>query len=595
MYTSIRAVLLGLICSALASCGGGGGGGGTSAPLATAITGVAVDGYIQGATVCLDLNLNQACDVSEPSTTTAAGGTFTLSISGLTTAQVHAAHVLINVPSSAKDSDDGGQTLAQAGKSSFTLMAPASAYVSADGTSVTSAVVSPLTTLVSHDMIVGNGKPLTDAQNAVRTRLNLPSPTDLHQNFIANNNTALHNRAIVIAHLIGKVFSGAKLVGSTSDREALFAALTYLQRNAPIVQGFVDADASNTSTGAKVDAALLVAGLAPNYAELINEARVSTAVASADMATIFNNVGYTGDCLLDNSCSTFTYLRYAMQSGQTNFAYYQHNGTNWASFVPSAGMQSYLGSSGWTNYQFSSTGTFVLVNSNLALMQTPWNGRTYRVTATQIDIAGLATADIPGSWSRLNLKSLTFPAGSMLYLPRSTPVSDYYDLWSDRPNTCGPSGACSLNTYATIDDLIAAHPSAGATNTTGHLSWSDITFTFDAAGATATGGTVTLWNDSTRTCTKQINGYSCSGSTPTYTQIGSAPYEIRTINGERVLVVLTQSRVDQVGYPIYSARAGVVYRGVFWPAGMTGASSLHFNRTAMDALVAAWGKSAIPN
>lgn len=40
------------------------------------ISGIAIDGYISGATACLDLNINGACDSDEPTTTTAIDGTF---------------------------------------------------------------------------------------------------------------------------------------------------------------------------------------------------------------------------------------------------------------------------------------------------------------------------------------------------------------------------------------------------------------------------------------------------------------------------------------------------------------------------------------
>ncbi len=50
---------------ALAACGGSGGSGG-----AKSLGGIAVDGYLQGATVFLDLNRNNTLDAGEPSTTT---------------------------------------------------------------------------------------------------------------------------------------------------------------------------------------------------------------------------------------------------------------------------------------------------------------------------------------------------------------------------------------------------------------------------------------------------------------------------------------------------------------------------------------------
>ncbi|GAA0841533.1 hypothetical protein GCM10009113_08150 [Marinobacter szutsaonensis] len=48
--------------------------------------GFAYDGYLVGATVCVDENLNKACDEGEPSTTTGDGGQF--SLVGLTDAQL---------------------------------------------------------------------------------------------------------------------------------------------------------------------------------------------------------------------------------------------------------------------------------------------------------------------------------------------------------------------------------------------------------------------------------------------------------------------------------------------------------------------------
>lgn len=48
--------------------------------------GVVYDGYLVGATVCVDENLNKTCDAGEPSTTTGVGGQF--SLVGLTDAQL---------------------------------------------------------------------------------------------------------------------------------------------------------------------------------------------------------------------------------------------------------------------------------------------------------------------------------------------------------------------------------------------------------------------------------------------------------------------------------------------------------------------------
>lgn len=81
---------LALACAltgSLAACGGG---------KTATFGGKVIDGYIEGATVCLDLNANQACDSVEPSDVSKADGTYSLDITGLPLAKIKAigrAHV----------------------------------------------------------------------------------------------------------------------------------------------------------------------------------------------------------------------------------------------------------------------------------------------------------------------------------------------------------------------------------------------------------------------------------------------------------------------------------------------------------------------
>jgi hypothetical protein len=110
------------------ACGGGG-----SASSLTTFSGVVVDGYIEGATVCLDLNANQTCDPGEPRATSKFGGAYSLDVSGMDADKLKAAHLMTVVPDSAKDADDGGKTLKEAGKKTFNLMAPVAAFVNSDG------------------------------------------------------------------------------------------------------------------------------------------------------------------------------------------------------------------------------------------------------------------------------------------------------------------------------------------------------------------------------------------------------------------------------------------------------------------------------
>jgi hypothetical protein len=175
----------------LIGCGGGGGG---SASSSIGISGKVIDGYIQGATVCLDVNSNGICDNGEPSTTTDANGNYSLTYSGSTTGL----QVLSSVPTSAYDSDDNGQTLAQAGKSAFTLMAPAPT------SSSTETHVTPLSTLVSAQMLNSGTSSANAAASLVLTNLGMSQTTDLlNTDYVAAGNTSQHALAQVVASAIG--------------------------------------------------------------------------------------------------------------------------------------------------------------------------------------------------------------------------------------------------------------------------------------------------------------------------------------------------------------------------------------------------------
>jgi len=118
------------LCVLLVACGGGGGGGGSGgdSKVATSIT--VIDGYIKGATVCVDKNDNGACEADETQGTTDENGKVTLNIPA---ADVGKYHIVAYVPAGAIDSDTG-----KAVGTAFTLRAPKDE----------NSVVTPLTTLV---------------------------------------------------------------------------------------------------------------------------------------------------------------------------------------------------------------------------------------------------------------------------------------------------------------------------------------------------------------------------------------------------------------------------------------------------------------
>ena len=144
----------------VAGCGGGGGSGdSTPAAAKTSVPVTVIDGAIEKALVCLDKNLNGACDPGEPSGRTDAAGTVKLEVA---TEDAGKYPILAIVGTDAIDADTGPVA------TPFTLKAPA------DRTQV----VSPLTTMVQ-TYLENTGGNSADAAAAVQEQLGLgTSPFD---------------------------------------------------------------------------------------------------------------------------------------------------------------------------------------------------------------------------------------------------------------------------------------------------------------------------------------------------------------------------------------------------------------------------------
>lgn len=155
--------------------------------------GVVQDGYIKGATVCVDLNANGTCDGGEPATLSHGDtGQYALS-SGKDAA------IVAYVGAGAVDMDTDTAVAAP-----YTMVAPAG-YGS---------VVNPLTTLVHAEMLA-NGVDADTAQAQVIAGLGLGAVAILDYDYQDGNDTATHDMAKIVAGLLANV--QALTVGSQTD------------------------------------------------------------------------------------------------------------------------------------------------------------------------------------------------------------------------------------------------------------------------------------------------------------------------------------------------------------------------------------------
>jgi hypothetical protein len=152
----------------------------------TSMSGKVADGYLTGAKVCLDLNSNKICDANEPSTTSTAGGEF--SIEGVTQAQLDSAPLLVEIIVGETIDEDTPNTPID---KKYTLTAPAG-Y----------AFISPLTTMVQSE-IEDSGLSPEDAEGSVQAKLG--TTLDLEADYVAGSGSGTDATEFARLHKVAQV------------------------------------------------------------------------------------------------------------------------------------------------------------------------------------------------------------------------------------------------------------------------------------------------------------------------------------------------------------------------------------------------------
>jgi hypothetical protein len=192
--------------------------------LGVSVTGRVADGYIRGATVCVDINMNDACDLDEPFAITGEGGAYDLAIPELHNDKP----IVAAIPADAIDEDTGeavGQPLV--------FIAPADRPE----------FLSPITTLVHQEQRANPALNSEEAEQVVKSMLgrdesNVSLVTDYVAQSDGNENTEgtadrfeyLHDTARVVASMMkdienqvkdAAVSKGVDVVGDKDTRRAI--------------------------------------------------------------------------------------------------------------------------------------------------------------------------------------------------------------------------------------------------------------------------------------------------------------------------------------------------------------------------------------
>jgi len=290
----------------LASCGGGGGGGGgTTAPAATlagvvSFTGRVIDGYLQSANVCLDLNLNKVCDKNEPTADAAtdANGVYTFTNVSATYAK---ALILVEVPAGAVDSDTG----LAIGKA-LTMSSPP-ANTAAGVTNV----VSPLTTMVQNQVEQNPTLSTAQAENIVKSSLGLAqnSPVSLFTDYVAASapastdpNAADYARTHSIAQVAAQALADqqaavANGVPGATTADAVNAAVKVVFNTMPAIVQATDLNLALPGANQQTPAQVATASSPAVNAVAAQQAVASTPAAGSVTAASLANFFAAGDSL----------------------------------------------------------------------------------------------------------------------------------------------------------------------------------------------------------------------------------------------------------------------------------------------------------
>lgn len=165
---------------------------------ATSISGRVADGYLRGATVCVDINENRSCDDDEPSALSGEGGSYQLDIP----AGASDKPIIADVPASAIDEDTGEPI----GKK-LTLSTPPDRP----------GFISPITTLIHEAMKENPGLSVDDAESTMLGDLGMTKEdgASLFGDYIAEQATGdgekakryrfLHQTARVLATMMDEI------------------------------------------------------------------------------------------------------------------------------------------------------------------------------------------------------------------------------------------------------------------------------------------------------------------------------------------------------------------------------------------------------
>lgn len=595
-----HASLAAAIATALlvAGCGGGGGGGGSgggdtggtggnggnnggnggnNGGTPITVSGKAADGYLNGATVCLDTNGNMKCDTGEPSATTGAGGAFTLTIPEGVNAAAHA--TVVEVSASTIDEDTS-----TAVGSPYVLSAPAGQ----------SDFISPLTTAV-HGILERNPS-LTLDEAAAQVKLSIGATADvsLFEDYVAakqdetNANAEAYERLHRVAQVSAKVLAEnheaimsaatAQGIDSTQSYDALITLIV-----GQVLSELETAAQTVDSAGDSFD--LTAVNITPpDFTDLAQQIETAEDVASAAKISI-ESLMDQGVWWMYAEDGEYEYgkLEAAAEAGKLQEQWFGYNSeiSAWEELTGETDASAILGAQGWqevadtaanytATYQTDGSGSLAMTGVDFGL----------KFTAAEVDVSGKPIKAYLGYATHQPFAaaidgSPLFSTGAKIYQVNFIVTTDTYTMssWFDcAAEHADPQGNCNIafgyasNTVfrpaKSFGELIypASPQSAG--------NWFSV----------GTGIEIRVVQNGVLEITDRN---AAEGS-----QISQGSWEYKTVHGQQLMMLKLpekfSTRLWDRGQQFLVVNEGYVRRGVFLRAGTPETvGEIQFNETAL--------------
>jgi hypothetical protein len=538
--------------------GGTGGSGGNGGGTPVTVSGKAADGYLSGATVCLDLDSDMSCDTGEPTVQTGAGGAFTLTIPEGVTAASHP--IVVQVSETTIDEDTG----VAVGKP-YVLSAPAGA----------SDFISPLTTVVYGMLQQNPALTLDDVVTQVKLSIGAGADVSLFEDYVAAKQDAnsaaaedyerLHLIAQVAAKTMAEnhevIMEAANQQGI--DTSELNAALLALVTNEAIagLQGAARA-VDEAGEDFDIDAVAIETADVTNLAQQVAEAEAAASAVPVSIQALLAQGVYWMWARDDEYEYGFTE---AADANRLQERRYFHEGDAWVLAEEASEASFYLGEEGWIEKAESAANyTVTYEGDGSATLDRDGTDFSLKYSAAALDVSGKPIKDYLGFAGHEAVAPTIageplFSNGAKLYQVNFIVVADTYELssWHDcEPQHADPSGECNIVFgYASNAQFVPAQ------------SFAELIYPSEPAGGNWFSVGEGLEIRVVQGGAVQITDRNAAEGQ----QVSHGSWEFKTVHGEQIMMLTLPdeflSRLWDSGQQILAVRDGFVRRGTFLPAG----------------------------